>query len=386
MKVVLVYRKNAHRFLEMPRFIYRNDPNWIPHLIQDVKKVFDPKKNKLFSNGKLQRWILEEKEGKVIGRIAAFVNKKYADSMDFPTGGIGFFECIDDQEAANLLFDTAIQWLENEGMKAVDGSINFGEKNMFWGVLTENFTDMNSYGMNYNLPYYQKLFENYGFQTYYNQFCYKRDPLGEIQDVFVEKSKRIRKNPAYSFSDIRGKSTEKVAHDFMTVYNNAWAGHHGFKKMSLVQAEKTLKSMKPVMDKRTVFFTYHNNNPIAFFVSIPELNEIFQHVNGNLNWLGKLKFLYHKWKGTSKTLVGLVFGVDRKYHGMGVEGALIKFSSECLIKQDHYKNSIMTWIGDFNPKMISTVEALDAKKYRTLKTYRYMIDKSIPFERIKTAK
>lgn len=386
MKIQLVDSSHSEKsFLDIPSYIYKNDPNWIPHIRQDLEKVFDKEKNKLFNEGKLERWVLFDKNQE-IGRIAAFVNKNYSDGMEFPTGGIGFFECIDDQKGANLLFDVAIIWLEKQGMKAVDGSINFGEKNMFWGVLVKNFSDMGSYGMNYNLSYYQKLFEEYGFETYYNQFCYMRDPLASIREKFTIDSKEIYANPDYTFSDVRGKSMDVVAQDFLTVYNNSWGGHHGFKKMTLKQAMGTMKALKPVLDKKIIFFVFYQKKPIAFYVNIPELNEIFLKVNGNLNWKGKLIFLYHKIKRTPKTMVGLVFGVDREFHGRGVEKALLKFTSKSLLEDNHYTNAIVTWIGDFNPKMVTTVESTEAKKYRILTTYRYMIDKTIPFERIKMAK
>ncbi|MDP4588198.1 MAG: hypothetical protein NWS86_08455, partial [Flavobacteriales bacterium] len=84
--------------------------------------------------------------------------------MEQPTGGMGFFDCIDNQEAANLLFETCKKWLNEQGAEAMDGPINFGEKDRFWGLLVENFTDLSSYALNYNPDYYVRLFENYGFQ------------------------------------------------------------------------------------------------------------------------------------------------------------------------------------------------------------------------------
>ena len=105
---------------------------------------------------------------RLMGRVAAFINNKKAYHYEQPTGGIGFFECIDDEKAAFLLFDTAKNWLSANGMQAMDGPINFGENDNFWGLLVEGFT-VPSYGMNYNPPYYRPLFENYGFKTAYAQ-------------------------------------------------------------------------------------------------------------------------------------------------------------------------------------------------------------------------
>ena len=293
--IKVIDAKLEKRFLDVPTLIYKEDANYIPHLVQDVKKVFNPSENKMFRHGKAERWILES-EGKTIGRIAAFVNQKYAKGMEQPTGGIGFFECIDDSKASRLLFDMAYEWLKEEGMEAVDGPINFGEKDRFWGLLVDNFTSINSYAMNYNPPYYKRFFEQEGFQVYYEQYIYWRDMYVPVQDVFVEKSERIAKNPDYTIRNIRGKSWDQVAEDFRTVYNNAWGGHHGFKAMPEVQAKKIIQALKPVVDRDIIIFVEHKGKPIGFYVNIPELNQIFNKVNGNLNLIGKLKFLYHKWK------------------------------------------------------------------------------------------
>lgn len=382
MKITEVNDKTGQsQFLAVPRVIYADHANYIPHLRQDIEKTFDSEKNKAFRNGgQAKRWVLE-KDGTLVGRIAAFVNTKYSKGMEQPTGGLGFFECVNDQEAANKLFDTGIAWLKEQGMEAADGPINFGEKDRFWGLVVKNFEDIPSYAMNYNLPYYQELFENYGWKLYYNQYVYKRDLYVPAQEVFVRKYKRIKEDPEYRISNIRNRTWDQVAEDFCTVYNNAWGGHHGFKKMPLSQAKNIMKALKPVVDRDIVVFVYHKEKPIAFYVNIPELNEIFRFVNGNLNWLGKLKFLYHKMRKTPKIMVGIVFGVDRAYHGQGIEGAMIKWTEENIVTLKRYDTTTLTWIGDFNPKMMHVAENLDAEISRQLVTYRYLFDREKEFKR-----
>jgi hypothetical protein len=147
-------------------YLYKNDPNWVRPLDKDIHDVFDKTKNKSFRFGKAERWILKDDTGKLLGRIAAFVNSKYKNIGDnSPTGGVGFFECINSQEAADLLFDNARHWLINNGMEAMDGPINFGERDRWWGLLTRGFYEP-LYCMNYNPPYYVQLFENYGFRVF----------------------------------------------------------------------------------------------------------------------------------------------------------------------------------------------------------------------------
>lgn len=382
MRIELVStRSQAEAWLRVPERIYADDSNYIPHVRQDIAGIFDSNKNKLFRDGDAQRWLLTDTDGSSIGRIAAFFSKKYSDAQKQTTGGIGFFECIDDDHAANLLLTEALEWLKKFNVEAVDGPINFGEKEAYWGLLIENFSDMSSFRMNYNPPYYRRFFEQAGFQIYYEQLCYKRDLKIPAQEVFVRKSQALMQDSAYKVTNAKGRSLEQIAFDFVTIYNAAWAVHGGFKPMKIEQARKAIQAMRPIMDRDIMVFAYHLDKPIGFYINLPEVNEFMQYVKGNLNALGMIRFLYYKTFGKRTTMVGIVFGVDRDYHGKGVEGAMIKYCEEHIVTLNRYQDTILTWIGDFNPKMIHIAENLGASLYRKLATYRLYTDSSRPFER-----
>ncbi|HPF68515.1 MAG TPA: hypothetical protein PLC20_12630 [Flavobacteriales bacterium] len=382
MKLVAVHDKRSlNDWMRLPWRIYRDDPNWIPHLKQDVAKVFDPGKNKLLRDGEAERWVLYDDAGVPIGRVAAFINAKTAHTEAQPTGGMGFFECINDQKAADILLDASRDWLKERGMEAMDGPINLGDRNMFWGLLVENFTDPPLYGTNYNPPYYKDLLERYGFQEYFKQLFFKRSALEGVSPLFHRKYRQLMNEPGYRVTDARGRSTEQIAEDFRTVLNAAWVDHDNFKPMDQATALKIVKSMKPVMDPRLVVFVYHDDRAIAMYISLPELNEIFRYVNGDLNWWGKLKFLWHKRTGTVKNMTGIVFGVAKEYQGKGFEGVLIVYAEKHIVEKKLYRDTVLTWIGDFNPKMIRVCQNLGAENYRTLATYRYLFDRNKPFER-----
>ncbi|MCD4664954.1 MAG: hypothetical protein K8R68_06750, partial [Bacteroidales bacterium] len=165
----VIDKKAVKRFLDFPANIYKDNNNWIRPLDKDIEKIFNPNKNKLFRKGKAIRWILLNEDNKVVGRIAAFYHSETANKNDQPTGGCGFFDCIDNKEAAFILFDAAKKWLTNEGMEAMDGPVNFGTRDNFWGCLAVGFFEP-VYNMPYNHKYYNKLFESCGFQSYYNQY------------------------------------------------------------------------------------------------------------------------------------------------------------------------------------------------------------------------
>lgn len=375
--------KDADLFLIMPLSIYKEDPHWIRPLDKDIREVFDKNKNKAFRFGNLQRWVLKDSSGKLIGRIAAFVYSKYKNKGDdIPVGGIGFFECIDDKTAAQLLLDTAKKWLADQGMEAMDGPINFGERDRWWGLLTKGFTEP-LYCMNYNPSYYQKLFEDYGFLPFYHQICLGMHPKKPFTPKVWERHGAIAADKNFSSAHIKKNDLEKFAQDFTTVYNKAWAGHGGLKQLNVQQVLIMFKKMKPVMDERIICYAYYKNEPIAIFINIPDINQWFKYLNGKFGLLQKLYFLWLQKFKPNKKFTGVVFGVVPEWQGKGVDAYIIGEAGK-IIQQGFmpYTEYEMQWIGDFNPKMINIAEGLgEVYRTRNLTTYRYLFDRTKEFKR-----
>ena len=365
-------------FLQIAVDLYRNDPNWIRPLDNDIEEVFDPKKNKFFKRGECARWLLMDDDDRPIGRVAAFVNRQY--KQEQPTGGIGFFECVNVQERANYMLDYCKQWLEDKGMQAMDGPINFGERDKWWGLVVEGFYAP-LYGMNYNPPYYQQLFENYGFRTYFNQVCFGMKVNERLDDRFYQRHDRLAADPAYRATMIKKSELQKFAKDFTYIYNKAWAGHGGGKSLEEKQVQKMFATMKPAMDEHLSWFVYHNEEPIAVWINLPDLNQFFKHMNGKFGIIEKLRFLYLKNFGKCSRFVGIVFGVIPEFQGKGVDAYMIVEGAKVIQPLARYEEYEMQWIGDFNPKMINIAESLTNKRSRTLRTYRYLFDRTKEFKR-----
>lgn len=375
--------QQAREFLMLPVRLYRNERNWIRPLDADVENVFNPEKNKAFRHGECIRWILENDQGETIGRVAAFVNNKtVSKGNDQPTGGMGFFECIEDQSAAFLLFDACKAWLASKGMEAMDGPVNFGSRDRWWGLLIEGFDREPNYQCNYNFPYYQKFFEAYGFQVYFYQLTFARKVKDPLHPRLAEKAAIIARDPDYTFRYIGKEEMPRLAEYIHQVYNNAWANRSENPELSLAQAQLLVKQMKPIMDRKLIYFGFHRNEPVSFFISLPELNQIFKYVNGKLDWKGKLTFLWHTFRKTNRKAFGILFGIVPKHQGKGVDGAMIMHAREVLQeKYDRYDEYEMNWIGDFNPKMINVVEQVGGYVSKRHATYRKLFDASKPFRR-----
>ena len=384
MQLIAVSNKiTAGQFLKVAVELNKNVPNWIRPLDKDINEVFDKEKNKAFRFGEVIRWILKDDAGKLIGRIAAFTNKKYKNKGDdIPVGGMGFFECINNPEAANLLFDSARQWLIQHGMQAMDGPVNFGERDRWWGLITEGFTPP-LYCMNYNPPYYITLFENYGFKPFYNQVCFGLDAAKKLAQKILDRHKMHDDNPDISFSMIKKDNLEKYAADFVEVYNKAWAGHGGLKEMGKEQVLLMFKKMKPVMDEKVIYFAYYKGVAIAMFINLPDINQYFKHLNGKFGLLQKLEFVWRQKFRPSKKFVGVVFGVVPEWQGKGIDAYIIGECSK-IVQVDPllYTEYEMQWIGDFNIKMLNVAESLgDTFRSRNLTTYRYLFDRTKDFKR-----
>ena len=374
-------KTTVKEFLKVPLILYRDDPNFIRPLDKDVNDVFDPKKNKAFRFGECYRWVLKDGNDNLVGRIAAFVNKKYTNKGDEQrTGGIGFFECINNQEAADMLFDVAKSWLLQRGMGAMDGPINFGERDRWWGLVVEGFKPP-IYLMNYNLPYYVQLFENYGFKNFYNQICWHLFVKTQLNERFFEQDEKYNSNPEYKAIHIRKNKLKEFATDFSIVYNKAWAKHEGNKQLNKDTAYKMFKAMKPVMDEHLIWFVYHNDEPVAFWVNLPELNQIFKFLDGRFDFIAKLKFLWLRKKGVCNKFTGIVFGVIPEYQGKGIDYYMIVEGAKVIQSDEQYNELELQWQGDFNPIILNISKNLGASQSRMLATYRYIFDRGKEFKR-----
>ncbi len=378
--IPVISKESISEFLNFPKRLFKEDDQYIRPLDQDIENVFDANKNKFYKAGSCERFLFKNESDETVGKIAVFINKKY--KQDQPTGGLGFFDCINDQETANFIFDFAKDWLQQKGMEAMDGPINFGERDKFWGLLIEGFSEP-LYAMNYNAPYYQMLFENYGFQIYFNQLCFGRKIHDPVAENFLDMHERISRNKNITAKPLQLKSLEKFSKDFTQVYNQAWASHGEGKQMSEMQTLKLFNTLKPVINEHISWFVYENEKPIAMWMNIPDLNQWIKFFNGKFGLIQKILFLIIKKFRKNKKMVGLVFGIIPEWQRKGIDGFMIWEGTKHFRETTDFIDYEMQWIGDFNPKMIKIAESLETKVTRKLATYRYLFDQTKEFKRQK---
>jgi GNAT superfamily N-acetyltransferase len=381
--VEVITNKDKAAFHRVQRELYRDDKNFVAPLEVLIENIFTPSRNEFFSHGEAVRFLLLDDNRNVIGRVAAFINSSKAYTYRQPTGGMGFFECINNKEAAFLLFDACKKYLSECGMQAMDGPVNFGENDNYWGLLVEGFNQIPSFGMLYNPPYYKDFFEQYGFKMYFEQVTnllrLNKNPwlperIYRVADWTLSKD-------GFEYKHFDYANAAKFLQDLKTVYDKAWRFHESFTPIDVRTLEKELREARSIIDPEMIWFAYHNGEPIAFFVMFPDAGYIFKHFNGNLSLLNKLRFLFMKRMHYMKRTRITIMGIMPEYQRYGIESAIFVKIEKVMKKRPWIEAIELSWVGDFNPKMRAIHEGVGADFYQRHYTYRYLFDSAAEFER-----
>ncbi len=381
----VIEKGDKEAFINFPKKLYKGDPNWVCQLDSGVESVFNPETNHAFGHGEAIRWILKDEKNITIGRVAAFIDKLRSAANRQPTGGMGFFEVIENRAAAFLLFDTARDWLSVRGMDAMDGPINFGENDNNWGLLVDGFIQQ-GFGMPYHKKYYRRFFEEYGFRKYFEQYSYHRAIRGKEREIvqfpdrIMKIASWISKRPGYTFRHFEIRNKEKYIKDIVEIYNSTWSVFkEDFTPLDPRFLLESFNKAKPFIDEEYIWFAYFNGKPISFFILYPDLNQILKHFNGKLHPWNIIRFAFYKKTHHMTRLRAVVGGVHPSYQNSGVESAIFFHLYNVFKKKPWLKELELSWVGDFNHRMIAIYEALGAKQAKVHITYRYLINRNIPF-------
>jgi hypothetical protein len=274
-------------------------------------------------------------------------------------------------------------------MEAMDGPVNFGENDNNWGLLVEGFTQP-GFGMPYNKKHYRDYFEEFGFKNYFEQYSYHRDvrdsdnKIVEFPERIMKIAEWLSKRPGYSFQHFEFRNKEKFVKDIVEIYNSTWSVFkEDFTPLDPVILEESLEHAKLIIDEKLIWFAYFNHKPIAFFVLFPDLNQILKHLNGTMNPWNIIRFVYFKMTHEITRMRAVVGGVHPSHQNSGVESAIFFQLYKVFKKKPWFKELELSWVGDYNPRMIAIYEALGARIAKTHITYRYMINRELPYIRFK---
>lgn len=371
-------RKQWH---QVQRELYARDSFFAAPFEKRVEAIFQPSENEFFANGSAVRFLLLDEAGKPIGRIAAFINGSKAYTFQQPTGGIGFFECVRDKKAAFMLFDACKDWLRARGMQAMDGPINFGENDVFWGLLVEG-NGSSGWEMNYNPSYYKDFFEEYGFRTYFEQVSHMLDYTKPFPERFWKVAEWVISKDEFYCRHFEYARADKYIHDLKEIYDDAWRFHENFVPIREETLRGALREGKGLIEEDMIWFAYtKSGEPIGFIVMFPDPTPIFRKFNGRLNFWNKLRFLWAKCRHEMHRSRVTVMGIKVRYQRAGVESLLFWHLDKAMKRKPWYTEIELSWVGDFNPKMKSLLDQMGARFYQRHVTYRCLFDQNHEFER-----
>lgn len=362
-------KKEIDTFLKFAWKIYKDDPYWVPPLLYDKKKVLDRKKNPFFKHAGMELF-LAERDNKIVGRIAAIKNDLHNKYHNDKIGFFGFFECIDDQSVANILFDTAKNWLIQQGCNAMRGPAN-PSSNDEWAMLLEGFEDEPRLLMPYNPRYYLSLCDKYGFQKAKDLFAYK---LENQKVIGSDKLKRVaeiaQKRSGIKISQMNMKEFNKELDKVKFVYNKAWAPNWGFVPFTEEEIDTMAKDLKPLVEPSLVLFGEIDNKLVGFALVMLDYNKIFKSMNGRLFPFGFLKLFTQKKKIKWSRI--LTLGIVPEYQKRGLDAV---FYWEIVNRAANLGIFLgeASWILEDNEMMNRGAQVMNGEIYKKYRVYEISI-------------
>lgn len=366
-------------FHQIPQRIYANDPNWIAPLEGDVQGTFTPGKNLAFEHGEARVFVLVDEKKAPLGRIAAFIDHRNNQIQPYPLGGIGYFECKNDPAAAKLLFEAAENYLRERGMKAIDGPINFGGRDKFWGLLEKGF-DPPLFQETYNPPYYSDLFRANGYIAWEQILTMK----GRPKDIDLSRLRAVIERIRSGNNNVRVETynpakLEQYADDFSEVYNAAFGHYEHFRPADPEGFKKLMKEVKNIIDPKFLGIAYFEDKPAGFCAFFPDLNPYLKFAKGKLNWWKAPLFLLKLKLSRHRQAKGTGFGVHPAYKTKGIFAFIVEFMNSEYI-QKRYEYIYLTTVRAHNKEAVSIYLKTGVWIDRVHIGYRKSLDPAIVVE------
>jgi GNAT superfamily N-acetyltransferase len=368
--VPVTSKKELAAFIDFPHDLYKNDPNYVPELFIAQKDLLTT--HPFHKHSSLQTFIAYDGD-KAVGRIAAIFNTSHNAFNNVSDGFFGFFDCINDQETANLLFDTAISWLKEKGAQTIVGPVN-PSTNETCGLLIKGFDKPPVVMMTYNPEYYVTLLENAGFKkqtdllAWYWDGQHYNDKSLQMLDRLQE---RLTRNSGITIRKINLKNFKQEADALRDVYNKAWDKNLGFFPMTNEEFDYTAKDLKMILDPDFALVAEQDGKIVGFGVAIPDINQILKTIKkGRLLPTGIFKLLLNKKKITGIRI--MLLGVIDGYRKLGIEaclyGSIIK-----EYRRKGLKYAEASWTLENNEMVNRAIEAIGGDQYKTYRIYQKTI-------------
>jgi len=365
-------KRDLKTFIQVPRQTFGGDPAWVPPFTFELTERLSPKKNPYFQHAHMQAWIAL-RDGKPVGRISAQVDRLSLEHNADKTGHFGFFDVMEgDDEAASALFGTAEGWLKDQGMNRVLGPYN-PTINEEPGILVDGFEDPPMMLMGHSRPWYRDLVEANGYAGVRDLYAYHLDIRNEILPPQLKRmTDRVQDSGKLTLRQVRMDHYQEDLDIILGIFNDAWSDNWGFLPMTDEELKHTADGLKLLIQPDISMIAEHEGRPIAMMVTLPNLNEIMQKIDGKLLPLGWTRLLWWLKVGPARTVRVPLMGVLKEFQN-GALGAAASLSLIEAIRQNTVKKggcfAELSWILDDNLRMQGILEKIGCRLYKTYRVY-----------------
>ena len=356
-------QRDLKTFIHLPWSIYKNDPFWVPPLISEEKKMLG-KKGTFFTLGEAQYFIAYH-NGQPVGRISAHLNHQYEKYHDQETGFFGFFECVEDQDAANALFHAAAAYLRGKGKKRILGPMSFCIYDIS-GVLYEGFDSSPVILLAYNPKYYNELLLQAGFTKAIDWYAFMVNQESPIRPSLYKVKDRILRQEGLEIVPLNMKDYQERVRQVGQIFSDAWMENWGHVPLTEGQIQDLADELKMAVVPEVTYFAFLNGECIGFSLSIKDLNPAIKKANGRLFPFGVFKILLAARKVTRLRTIAM--GVLKEHRHRGIDIVFYLKTIEDGTRLG-YVDSECSIIVETNHRMIGALEDLSAERYKSYRFY-----------------
>jgi hypothetical protein len=357
-------------FVDFAWEVYKDDPAWVPPLKDEVHGLITPGKNPWFEHAKAELW-LAERGGKVVGRVSAQVDELVLQHMGAGTGQWGFLDALD-EEAAGSLLATAEEWLRAQGMTCALGPFSLS----IWdepGLEIEGFAEAPTAMMGHHRPEYRAWIESAGYQKAKDLVTYEVD-IAHWDDPKINRLIGMgERNPHIRIRMVDKSKFAEEARIILNLLNDAWSGNWGYVPLTEAEIAYAGKKLKPIIYNELVRVAEIDGEPVAFMITIPDINELIKDLNGELFPFGFIKLLWRLRKPRVKRARVPLMGVAKKLHHSRMASTLafmmIEYSRRECVGKFGIEMGEFGWILEDNKGMLSIAELPGAKVNHRYRIY-----------------
>ncbi|HEY9122496.1 MAG TPA: hypothetical protein VIM80_05830 [Brevefilum sp.] len=367
-KIDLNSRSEIDRFVQFPFDLYEGHPQWVPPFISDVRTMLNPEKHPYYEHSEAE-FFIAEREGEVVGRIAALENKPFNQYHDKKDAEFYLFECINDQEVANALFDTVINWARERGLNKLVGPKGFGPLDGY-GIQIEGFEHRQMMNMmNYNYPYYRDLVENLGFTKVVDFVSSYIQPQDFQLPPKVRKAAGIaKKRGSFTVVDFENKrELVKWAGRIGQAYNQAFVDNWEYYPLSQNEIDFVVKNVMTIVDPDLMKIITKNDEVVGFVFPFPDVSAAMQKNKGKLGPFAILRLLMEIKKTNWISFNGV--GILPEYQGLGGNAIMYAELEKSMHANDQFVHAELTQVAETAEQMRKDLKNLGVKFYKNHRVY-----------------